>query len=119
MLFLFCAGIAQFNAERLVDGIRDIFAVLFALLDALSQKVFDLTVDRSEIVLRPRGNGGIQLFRQSKRQLFFLIIRHRRSIQAAGVNDGLRVAVAAEYDEQIGDHRRTTLLVQGDLATLL
>ena len=49
-----------------------IFAVLLSLPDALGQEVFDLSVDGTEVVLCPCGDGVIELRRKSERDLFLL-----------------------------------------------
>ena len=57
------------DIERLVDFVRYIFSVFLSLADTFGQKIFDLPVDRSEIILRPGGNVVVQLFRQPQRNL--------------------------------------------------
>ena len=46
---------------RYVDFVGNIFSVLFALADTFGKQIFDLTVDRAEIVLRPGGDSVVQL----------------------------------------------------------
>ena len=65
---------SDFEIWRLVDFIRDIFSALFVLPDAFGQNVFDLTVDRTEVLLRPRRELVVQLFGQAQRYL--LLLRH-------------------------------------------
>ncbi len=43
--------------------VGDIFSVLFPLSDTFGQQIFDLAVDGTEIVFRPRGNGVVKFFR--------------------------------------------------------
>ena len=64
----------QLEIWRLVDFIRDIFSALLVLLYAFGQNVFDLTVDRAEVLLRPRRELVVQLFGQAQRYL--LLLRH-------------------------------------------
>ena len=63
---------------------RDIPAVFLSLPDAFCQEIFDLPVDRAEIILRPRGDGVIKLIAQPQRNLF---LRQKstsfRSVQAS------------------------------------
>ena len=49
------------NIKRQVDLVRDVFAVFLSLPDTFGQKILDLSVDRTEIILRPGGNGGVEL----------------------------------------------------------
>ena len=65
---------SDFEIGRLVDFIRDIFSALFVLLYAFGQNVFDLTVDRAEVLLRPRRELIVQLLGQAQRYL--LLLRH-------------------------------------------
>ena len=67
-----------FNIQlrRDIDFVGDVFSVFLSLADAFGQQVFDLTVDRAEIVLRPRGDGIVELSGQTERNLLFLIIVH-------------------------------------------
>ena len=96
---------------RLVDRIGNVFAVFLALLDALGQKIFDLPVDRTEIILRPRSYGIVQLCRKAQRDLLFLC---HRSVQTARIDDGLRVLAAAEHDEQVRYHGGLALFIELD-----
>lgn len=61
---------------RNVHLIRNVFPVLFSLANALGKKILDLSVDRAKVILRPRRNGGIQLWRQAKGDLLFSLIVH-------------------------------------------
>lgn len=67
-----------FNIQlwRDIDFVGDIFAVFLPLTDAFGQKIFDLTVDRAEIVLCPSSDGVVELCGQAERNLLFLIIVH-------------------------------------------
>ena len=86
--------------RREIDLLADIFAVLFSLAHALAEQVFDLPVDGAEVILRPRGERGIEPGTQAQGNLFLLLIVHGL-IKAAGVDDGLCVVVAAEDDQQV------------------
>ena len=68
----------SFNIQlrRHVDLIGDVFAVLFALAHTLGKKIFDLPVDRAEIILCPGGDSGVELGRETQRDLLFLLIVH-------------------------------------------
>ena len=59
---------------RLIDFVRDIFSALFVLLYAFGQDIFDLTVDRAEVLLCPRRELVVQLLGQAQRYL--LLLRH-------------------------------------------
>ena len=66
LLCCFVALLCEFadvHIKRSINFIGYIFAVLFALFNALGQQIFNLTVDRAEVVLRPCGDIVIQLFR--------------------------------------------------------
>ena len=57
---------------RFIQMFGDVSAVLLALLDALGEKIFDLSVHRAEIVLRPRSNGIVELCVQAEGNLLLL-----------------------------------------------
>lgn len=59
-----------------VDLVGDILAVLLPLPDTLGEQVLDLAVHRAEVILRPGGNGGIQLGREPQRDLLLAVRRH-------------------------------------------
>ena len=114
----------EIELGRDVDLLADVFAVLFPLAHALGQKILDLAVDRAEIVLCPGGDGGVELGGQAQGHLLFGVVVHgslpkssvARLIQAAGVDDGLGVVVAAEHHQQVRDHGRLAFLVELDRA---
>lgn len=97
--------------RRHVNFIGYIFSVFLSLPHALRQKILYLSVDGAEIILRPGCNGVVELGREPERNLFFRIIRHRL-IQAARVDYGLGIMIAAEDYQQIGHHCRLALLIQ-------
>ena len=102
----------EIELRRHVDLFADVLTVLFPLAHTFGQQIFDLAIDGTEIVLRPGGDGGVELGRKAQRNLLFGVVVHVGLIEASRVDDGLRVAVAAEHDEQIRDHRRLALLVK-------
>ena len=61
---------------RGVYFIGNVFSVLFPLAHTFGQKVFYLSVDGAEIVLRPSGDGVVQLGGEAKGDLLFLIVGH-------------------------------------------
>ena len=65
-----------FNIQfrRYVDLVGHVLAVFLSLAHAFGQEVLDLTVERTEIVLRPRRKGVIKLWREAKRHLLFRLI---------------------------------------------
>ncbi len=69
-----CETFVLFNIKfrRFVQLMRNRHSVFLALLDTFRQKIFYLSVDRTEIVFCPCGNSIIQLCRQPERNLFFL-----------------------------------------------
>ena len=52
-------GLLNINFKRFVQRLGNIFPVLFALFYAFGQKIFDLTVYRTKIILRPGCQGVI------------------------------------------------------------
>ena len=50
--------------------------ILFSLLDTFREKIFDLSVHGTEIILCPRGDRGVKLGGKAQRHLLFLIILH-------------------------------------------
>ena len=62
------------DIERLVDFVRYILSVFPALADTFGKKIFDLPVNRSEIILCPGGNVVLQFLRQP--QLNLLLFCH-------------------------------------------
>ena len=114
----------EIELGRNVDLLADVFAVLFPLAHALGQKILDLAVDGAEIVLCPGGDGGVELGGQAQGHLLFGVVVHgslpkssaAQLIQAAGVDDGLGIVVAAQHHEQVRDHGRLALLVELDRA---
>lgn len=73
-----------------------------ARAERLSQQAFDLSVDASQIRCGGPLDRGPQGRVDAKRKRF-AVVRHRPRllIERAGVDDGLRVALAAEHDHQI------------------
>ena len=60
-----------------VKLLRMILAALFlALAYTFCQQILNLSVDRTEIILRPCGNGGVQLGRQAQWHLLLLTLVH-------------------------------------------
>ena len=70
--FLFVSVLSDVDIERLIQLVGHVFPILFSLPDALGQEVLDLSVDGTEVVLGPRGDGVIKLRRKPERDLFFL-----------------------------------------------
>ena len=64
------------NLQRFVYFVRDILPVFLPLPHALRQEILDLSVDRPEVVLRPRCDRVVQLCGKSERHLFFARITH-------------------------------------------
>ena len=62
--------------RRLIQSFRNIFAVLFALAYTLGKKIFNLSVDRAEVVLCPGCDLVIKFGRKPERNLFFLAVAH-------------------------------------------
>lgn len=60
----------KIQLRRLVEMLRNVLPILLALPDTFGQEVFDLAVDRAEIVLRPGSDCVIELFIQPERNLF-------------------------------------------------
>ena len=58
-----------------------------------------MPVHGAEVIFRPGGKGVVEFCRQAKRDLFFLFCHI--SVQAAGIDNRLRVVVPAENDEQV------------------
>ncbi len=56
--------------------LRYVFPGFSPLPDTFSQQIFDLAVDRAKIVLRPGGNGIIELGREAERDLLLLVVAH-------------------------------------------
>ena len=117
LLFLFILRISRKNdIERLVDGIGNVLSVFLPLFYAFCQQILDLTVDGTEIILCPRGNGVVKLRGESQRDLFFLTVGHGKSqtlsVKASGVDYGLSVLVSAEDNEEIRHHSRLSLFVK-------
>ena len=84
ILLLFAADSANppgtlldLDVQRLIEFFRHIFAVLFPLPHTFRQKIFYLSVHRTEIVLSPGGYLVVQLCGKAERNLFFLVICHR------------------------------------------
>ena len=89
----------QFRRDIYLVG--NIFAVLLPLAHALGEQVFNLTVNAAEVILRPGGNGIIELRGNSQWNLLFLLIICHGSVQAAAVDNRLGVMVAAEHHQKI------------------
>ena len=84
--------------------------VFFALAYALCQQILYLTIHRSKVILGPGCDGIIKLGGQTKRHLFLGIVRHL--VEAAGVDNGLGIPIAAQYHQKVGYHGCLALLVQ-------
>ena len=95
-----CNDLCLFDIQfrRHVDLIRDVFAVLFPLTDALSEEIFDLTIHRAEVILCPGSKGIVELRIQTERDLLFRLCH---LVQAAAVYDGLCITVAAQHHQKI------------------
>lgn len=68
-------GLPLFNIQFGWDIqlVGNILTVLLSLSDAFRQKIFDLPVDGTEVVLCPCGNCIIELSRKAKGNLFFVV----------------------------------------------
>ena len=75
-------------------------AILFSLLDTFREKIFDLSVHGTEIILCPRGDRSVKLRRKTQGNLF-LFHETPSLIETARIDDGLGVAVAAEHDQEV------------------
>ena len=78
------------------------------------QGVLDLRVHAAQIVGGPPGDRVVDVGIQAQQHL--LALRHAAisSVERAGVHDGLGGPIAAEHDQQVGDHLRLALLVEVD-----
>ena len=84
--------------------------ILFSLADALCQQILYLAIHRSKVILGPGCDGVIELGGQTERYLFFGIVRHL--VEAAGVDNGLGIPIAAQYHQKIGYHSCLALLIK-------
>ena len=106
MLSLSC----EIQLDRLIQCFGNILSVLFALTNALCKQIFNLPVYGAKVILCPGCDGVVELRREPKRDLLFFF-RHGL-VQAAGIDNGLSILVAAEHDKQIGYHCCLSLFIQ-------
>ena len=92
---MFCCFLFNIQFWWYINLIRYIFAVFLTLAYTFCQQIFYLPVDAAKIILGPCGYSIIQLRRYPQGYLlFFLIICHNLSIQAAPVDNRLGIMVA-------------------------
>ena len=106
MLSLSC----EIQLDRLIQCFGNILSVLFALTNALCKQICNLPVYGAKVILCPGCDGVVELRREPKRDLLFFF-RHGL-VQAAGIDNGLSILVAAEHDKQIGYHCCLSLFIQ-------
>ena len=71
----FCLLLFQkIQIKGLIQLCGYVASVLFSLFDAFCQQVLDLSVDASEVILRPGGKGVVELCGQPQGNLLFLIV---------------------------------------------
>ena len=97
--------------DWLIEMLRNIFTVLFTLSDAFGEKIFNLSVNGTEIVLCPGCQLIIQRFRHAERDLLLRFFCHDL-IQTSAVYDRLSVFVSAKNNQQIGNHSGLSFFVQ-------
>lgn len=85
-------------------------SVFFALADALCQQILYLAIYRSKVILGPGCDGVIEFGGQTERNLFFGIVSHL--VEAAGVDNGLGIPIAAQHYQKVGYHSCLALLIQ-------
>ena len=97
---------------RLGDNLSRLAAS--ALLHGLAEKVFDLTVDAAQLVLRPGFELGPE--RRIDAQKKGLSFHHpcQSVIQRAGVDYGAHFGFAAKDNHEIADHGGFALVVEND-----
>ena len=61
----------QIQLRGHIQLIRNIFSILFTLTHTLGKQILDLPIHRAEVVLRPGGNGVVQLRIQPQGDLLF------------------------------------------------
>ena len=106
MLSLSCES----QLDRLIQCFGNILSVLLALANALCKQIFNLSVYGAKVVLCPGCDGVVEFRREPKRDLLFFF-RHGL-VQAAGIDNGLSILIAAEHDKQIGYHCCLSLFIQ-------
>ena len=100
----------EIQLDRLIQCFGNILSVLFALTNALCKQIFNLPVYGAKVILCPGCDGVVELRREPKRDLLFFF-RHGL-VQAAGIDNGLSILVAAEHDKQIGYHCCLSFFIQ-------
>lgn len=65
------------NVKRKVYLVGYVLSVFLALSYALGKEIFYLSVYRAKIILRPCGNGGIELWRKAEWDLLLLTVVHQ------------------------------------------
>ena len=100
----------EIQLDRLIQCFGNILSVLFSLANALCKQIFNLPVYGAKVVLCPGCDGVVEFRREPKRDLLFFF-RHGL-VQAAGIDNGLSILVAAEHDKQIGYHCCLSLFIQ-------
>lgn len=84
--------------------------VFLSLAHAFCQQILYLSVHRSKIIFSPVSDGVVEFGGQTKRHLFLAVIRHL--VEAAGVDNGLGVPIAAQYHQKIGYHSCLPFFIQ-------
>ena len=100
----------KIQLDRLIQRFGNILSVLLALANALCKQIFNLSVYGAKVVLCPGCDGVVEFRGEPKRDLLFFF-RHGL-VQAAGIDNGLSILVAAEHDKQIGYHCCLSLFIQ-------
>ena len=87
------------------------FQVAAGLLERPAQKELDLPIHAAQIVVRP----ALDRFQQSRvntKEEWFSC--SHLLIDGSGVDHRLRVAIAAQHDQQVADHRRLAIFIELD-----
>ena len=100
----------EIQLNRLIQCFGNILSVLLALANALCKQIFNLSVYGAKVVLCPGCDGVVEFRREPKRDLLFFF-RHGL-VQAAGIDNGLSILIAAEHDKQIGYHCCLSFFIQ-------
>lgn len=96
--------------RRHIQLLRNGRAILFSLADTFCQQILYLAIHRSKVILGPGCDGVIEFSGQTERHLFLGIVCHL--VEAAGVDNGLGIPIAAQHYEKIRYHSRLALFVQ-------
>lgn len=86
--------------------------VFLSLSDTFCQQIFYLAIHRSKIIFCPGCDGVVELCGQPQRNLLLTIVCHL--VEAAGVDNGLGVPIAAQYHQKVRYHSCLAFLVQSD-----